>query len=80
MAFFNRLKNYFSVQNTGKDFEHEKPENWVWGLFYVNRNDFRFIVPKQNQMMGWTFNFAHPIAYIILVLIFIIAILSSSNS
>ena len=52
-----------------KDFQHEDPGNWKWGVFYCNRKDFRFIVPKQNPMLGWTFNFAHPIAFIILFLI-----------
>ena len=80
MDFFDRLKRYFITQNTGKDFEHEKPENWVFGIFYFNSKDFRFILPKRNQMMGWTFNFAHPISYIILGLIFLFAIISSFNS
>lgn len=52
-----------------KDFQHEDPENWTWGVFYVNRKDSRFIVPKRNPTMGWTFNFAHPICYLILILI-----------
>ena len=53
-----------------KYFENEKPENWKWGIFYFNRNDFRFIVPKRVKPLGWTLNFAHPISYIILILIF----------
>ena len=52
-----------------KDFQHEDPDNWKWGVFYFNKKDFRFIVPKRNPIMGWTFNFAHPIAFIILLLI-----------
>ena len=77
MDFFNRLKNYFIVQNTGKDFEHEKLENWVLGIIYFNRNDFRFMVPKQNPMMGWTFNFAHPIPYLFFGFIGLMAYISS---
>ncbi|HTM97289.1 MAG TPA: DUF5808 domain-containing protein [Pedobacter sp.] len=80
MDFFKRLKLYFTTQNTGKDFEHEKPENWVFGIFYFNSKDYRFILPKRNQMMGWTFNFAHPISYIVLALILLVAILSSLNT
>lgn len=41
-------------------------ENYKWGLFYFNRNDSRIIVPKKNPMMGFTLNFAHPTAYIII--------------
>lgn len=77
MDFFNQLKQYFQFQNTGKDFEHEKPENWVMGVFYFNSKDFRFILPKRDPMMGWTFNFAHPIAYIVLILFSLIAIATS---
>lgn len=53
-----------------KDFEHDKPENWKWGIFYFNRNDSRFIIRKRIEFLGWTINFAHPISYIILGLIF----------
>jgi uncharacterized membrane protein len=75
MGFFKWLKPYFIMQNMGKDFEHEKPENWVLGIFYFNTKDYRFILPKRNQMMGWTFNFAHPISYIVLILFLLIAVL-----
>ncbi|TCD10465.1 hypothetical protein EZ449_08945 [Pedobacter frigidisoli] len=53
-----------------KDFEHENPSNWKWGTFYFNRNDSRLIVPKRIKLLGWTFNFAHPISYIFIGLIF----------
>ncbi|MCZ4222879.1 DUF5808 domain-containing protein [Pedobacter rhodius] len=52
-----------------QDFQHDNPENWKWGMFYFNRNDSRFIVPKRVQVLGWTLNFAHPISYIIILLI-----------
>ena len=77
MGYFNRIKLYFKAQTTEKDFEPEKPENWVLGIFYLNSKDFRFIVPKRNPTMGWTFNFAHPIAYIVLIMIFLIAMATS---
>ncbi|KQR67447.1 DUF5808 domain-containing protein [Pedobacter sp. Leaf176] len=54
----------------GKDFRHDNPENWKWGLFYFNRDDSRIIVPKQMVGLGWTFNFAHPISFIFIALIF----------
>lgn len=53
-----------------KDFQHDNPENWKWGTFYFNKNDSRLIVPKRIKLLGWTFNFAHPISYIIIGLIF----------
>jgi len=44
----------------------QNPENYKWGLFYFNREDPRAIVPKVNQWMGWTLNFARPEAYLIM--------------
>lgn len=74
MGFFNWIKSGLS-RKPGKDFEHEKPENWKWGVFYYNPRDYRFIVPKRNPIMGWTFNFAHPVSYVVFLLIILIPIL-----
>jgi len=60
-----------------KDFRHEDPENWKFGVFYFNKTDYRLIIPKRNPMMGWTFNFAHPAGYIFLILLFLLVILQS---
>jgi len=54
----------------GKDFQHDNSENWKWEIFYFNRNDSRFVVPKRTLGSGWTFNFAHPISFIVMALIF----------
>ena len=35
---------------------------WIAGGFYVNRDDPRLLVAKRSGL-GWTFNFAHPIAW-----------------
>jgi uncharacterized membrane protein len=35
------------------------PNNWVWGLFYYNKEDKRILPPKRNPMMGFTVNFAN---------------------
>ncbi|WP_316829196.1 DUF5808 domain-containing protein [Pedobacter aquatilis] len=53
-----------------KDFQHDNPENWKWGIFYFNKNDSRFILRKRVEVLGWTFNFAHPVSYILVALIF----------
>lgn len=34
--------------------------NWVWGIFYYNKNDHRLFPPKKIPWMGWTVNFANP--------------------
>ncbi len=40
-------------------------DNWRGGLFYVNSADSRLLVPKRSGL-GWTFNFARPVAWLIL--------------
>jgi uncharacterized membrane protein len=57
------------------------PENYRLGIFYFNRKDKRTIVPKRMRMLGWTFNFARPGAYmlvlgIVALLVFIGVIMS----
>ncbi len=35
------------------------PNNWIWGIFYYNKEDRRLLPPKKNPMMGFTINFAN---------------------
>ena len=49
------------------------PGNWR-GIFYINRKDRRLIVPKFNAALGWTLNFANPVAWIFIVLVILIII------
>ena len=35
------------------------PNNWVWGIFYYNKEDQRLFVPKKIEWMGITINFAN---------------------
>ncbi len=42
-----------------------RDDHWVAGIFYVNRENPRLLVPKRFAG-GWTFNFAHPIAWVLL--------------
>ena len=41
---------------------------WRGGVFYVNRNDPRLLVEKRSGL-GVTFNFAHPVAWVLLAII-----------
>lgn len=41
--------------------------NYKFGVFYFNPNDTRIIVPKRMRALGWTFNFARPLTYIVIV-------------
>ena len=35
------------------------PKNWIWGLFYFNKDDKRLFVSKKIEWMGITLNFAN---------------------
>ena len=50
------------------------PTNYKWGIFYFNPDDQRIMVPKRSKSMGWTLNFARMYSYIILILIFALAV------
>jgi len=54
-----------------------KPEasDYKWGIFYFNPDDENLIAPKLNSIFGWTLNFAKPLAYIFLLILFLILIL-----
>jgi uncharacterized membrane protein len=41
---------------------------WKWGLLYVNAQDPAFLVEKRFGV-GYTFNFGHPIAWLLLALL-----------
>ena len=44
----------------------EDDENWIWGLFYYNKNDSRFCVDKKVGI-GFTTNMAKPAAMVLTV-------------
>jgi len=52
------------------------PSNWK-GVLYFNRKDPRLTVPKLHPALGWTFNFASPYPYILIISI--IAIIVAAN-
>jgi uncharacterized membrane protein len=41
---------------------------WKWGLLYVNAQDPAFLVEKRFGV-GYTFNFGHPVAWVLLALL-----------
>lgn len=47
---------------------------WKLGVFYFNKNDASFIIPKRFGI-GWSMNFANKWAYVILIIIFVPLIL-----
>ena len=51
----------------------KEPKNWKWGFIYYNQNDSRSFVPKRVGI-GWTINFARPVAYILLVALILLVV------
>ena len=45
-----------------RDLNHCNPGNWKLGIFYFCRADPRMMVPKRMRGLGWTLNFARPLA------------------
>ncbi|MFI0490991.1 DUF5808 domain-containing protein [Flavobacterium sp.] len=43
------------------------PNNWIWGIFYYNKEDKRLMPPKRIPWTGWTVNFANRNSVIFLI-------------
>lgn len=53
------------------------PNNWIWGLFYYNKEDKRLLPPKRIPFMGWTVNFANRNSVLLFTFIVLLIILFS---
>lgn len=52
------------------DFDRNNLQLWKWGIIYYNPDDSTVIVPKRTGI-GWTFNYAHLMAYVWTAAIFL---------
>lgn len=54
------------------------PNNWIWGIFYFNKEDKRIFPPKKIAWMGNTVNFANrkSVLFMIAFLFFVLFIVS----
>ena len=50
------------MSNHALDHFHRDPANWKLGFIYFCSADQRVIVPKRIRGLGWTLNFARPLA------------------
>ena len=55
--------------------EWENQENWTSPGFYFSKKDTRWIVPKRNPVLGWTFNLGHKRGAWAMLLSFLIPII-----
>jgi uncharacterized membrane protein len=46
-----------------------------FGIFYFDAEDENLIVAKANPILGWTLNFAKPLAYVLLLVMFLLTML-----
>jgi len=49
------------------ELDENQPNHYKWGFLYYDPADHRGIVPKRVAWMGWTFNFASPFTYLIIL-------------
>jgi len=63
------------VEEKGSMNQLDDDQFWKLGQFYVNKNDPSFFVEKRFGV-GWTVNFAHPIVWLILLIILVIPFLT----
>jgi len=47
-----------------RNYDRIDPEKYKWGIFYYNPADKRAVVPKRNMGLGYTLNFAQPMAWV----------------
>jgi uncharacterized membrane protein len=62
-----------------KDKGHADLKNCKPGILYFNKEDKRIFVSKRIGFLGWTVNFANPIAYVIMIGILYILFVSISK-
>ena len=49
------------------EMDENQPDHYKLGFLYFDPADHRVIAPKRIAWMGWTFNFASPFTYLIIL-------------
>ena len=57
------------------NFPKKDLSKYKYGIFYFNADDDNLIVIKPDSKFGYTLNFAKPLAYIFLLILFLVLIL-----
>ena len=60
-------------QETKEKWQND-PNNWIWGIFYYNKEDKRLMPPKRIPIMGWTVNFADRNSVLLFIFMMILII------
>lgn len=69
------MENQEKPSQETKEKWNQDPNNWIWGIFYYNKEDKRLLPPKRIPFMGWTVNFANRNSVFLFVFIMLIVIL-----
>jgi uncharacterized membrane protein len=65
-----------------RDLQGPRPDDhhWFAGVIYFNRDDKRVVVPKRYGVgFGRTLNFAHPVAWIVVLVPLVIAVIGAAS-
>lgn len=68
-AYGEKVKVSIDEQGKTSEVLEDDDKYWKWGMFYYNKNDASFMVPKR-MGLGYTFNFGNPLSWLALVAIF----------
>ena len=68
------MENQYKPSPETQEKWSKDPNNWIWGLFYYNKEDKRLMPPKRIAWMGWTVNFANRNS--VLLFVFILLLIS----
>jgi uncharacterized membrane protein len=55
--------------------QRKNKSKYRYGIFYFDFEDENLIVQKSGALFGWTLNFAKPLAYILLMVMFLLIML-----
>jgi uncharacterized membrane protein len=69
------MKNQEEPSEATKEKWLNDPNNWIWGIFYYNKEDKRLLPPKRIPVMGWTVNFANRNSVLLFIFMILLIIL-----
>jgi uncharacterized membrane protein len=69
------MENQEEPSEETKEKWQNDPNNWIWGIFYYNKEDKRLMPPKNIPFMGWTVNFANRNSVLLFVFMMLLVIL-----
>lgn len=69
------MEDQYKPSQETKEKWHIDPNNWIWGMFYYNKEDKRLLPPKRIAWMGWTVNFANRNSVLLFVFVLLLILM-----